>query len=231
MIDLHAHFLPAMDDGAQNAEISIKMLEESAKQGVSVCAATPHCVIHKQEDIDRFLKNREYSAGLLKAELEQRKFAHPKLIFGAEIFLDNDLNEYTGLHRLCIDDTDYILLEFGSKKDNRKCADWLYSMTLKGLKPIIAHIDRYPDFEKMIAEFKGLNLVYQINAGRFLSVPGRMIIRRLMEYDNTYFVSSDMHNVVERSCNMQPAFQKALKKFPQEAENWFELNGKKILNV
>ena len=42
MIDLHSHILPEMDDGSKDAEMSHKMLDEMAAQGVKTVAATPH---------------------------------------------------------------------------------------------------------------------------------------------------------------------------------------------
>ncbi|MBQ7717943.1 MAG: hypothetical protein IJQ50_00175 [Clostridia bacterium] len=229
MIDIHAHFLPSIDDGATDVEMSIQMLTESSNQGVEVCVATPHCVLHKHNDLRSFLAKREESATILKAELEKKGIKHPRLMYGAEVMLDNDINAYPGIEQLCIDDTPYMLLEFDIVRDSRKYADWLYSLTLRGIKPIIAHIDRYPDFDLLIREFKGIDIIYQINASRFNSFLGRRIIKHLLNYNNTYIVSSDMHNMAARRCNMQSAYQKALKKFPAEADKLFILNGQKIL--
>ena len=229
MIDLHAHFLPSIDDGSSDIETSIQMLADSVNQGVEICVATPHCVLHKQENINTFLTKRDNSIRLLEEELEKRDAPYPKLIYGSEVMLDNDINMYSDIERLCIGDTPYMLLEFDIVRDSRKYADWLYSLTLRGIKPVIAHIDRYPDFDILIREFKGIDLIYQINASRFVSIWGRNIIKHLMSYHNTYLVSSDMHNTSGRKCNMQAAYTKALKRFPAEADQLFKYNAKKIL--
>lgn len=229
MIDLHAHFLPSIDDGSTDVEMSIQMLTESAGQGVEICVATPHCLLHKQDNLSAFLSKRSESIQLLEEELKKRNVSHPKLLYGAEVMLDNDINSYSGIENLCIGDTPYMLLEFDIVRDSRKYADWLYSLTLRGIKPIIAHIDRYPDFDVLLKEFKGIDLIYQINSGRFCSFWGRNIIKHLMKFHNTYIVSSDMHNTTTRSCNMQPAYQKALKKFPDKADELFITNAQRIL--
>lgn len=229
MIDLHAHFLPETDDGAKNAEMSIKMLEDSFSQGVKICAATPHCVIHKEGDIDRFLERRQRSFNTLMSEIESKDVKHPEILLGAEVYFDNDINAYKGIERLCIGETSHILIEFGARTNYRLCADWIHSLILKGIHPMIAHIDRYPDYENILAEFNGMDLIYQINAARFLSVFGRRKIRKLLQYNNKYLVSSDMHDTQIRKCNILPAYNKAQKKFTDFAEDLFENNAKKLL--
>ena len=51
MIDAHAHFLPNIDDGAKSVDESLAMLREAYKQGVRLCVATPHAVIHDNDEI------------------------------------------------------------------------------------------------------------------------------------------------------------------------------------
>ena len=42
MIDIHAHILPAMDDGAADLEESLAMCQVAVEDGIEVIAATPH---------------------------------------------------------------------------------------------------------------------------------------------------------------------------------------------
>jgi len=42
MIDIHNHILPAVDDGARDAETSLAMLREAIDQGVEQIVLTPH---------------------------------------------------------------------------------------------------------------------------------------------------------------------------------------------
>ena len=43
MIDLHAHILWELDDGAQGPEESLRMAALAVRSGVSHMVATPHC--------------------------------------------------------------------------------------------------------------------------------------------------------------------------------------------
>ena len=42
IIDIHAHILPGVDDGARDMEESVRMLQEAAEQGITGVIATPH---------------------------------------------------------------------------------------------------------------------------------------------------------------------------------------------
>lgn len=42
MIDLHAHILPAVDDGPADLEESLAMGRDAVEQGLTAVAATPH---------------------------------------------------------------------------------------------------------------------------------------------------------------------------------------------
>ena len=43
MVDIHAHILPGLDDGADRTRTSLRMAESAAQSGVTDLIATPHC--------------------------------------------------------------------------------------------------------------------------------------------------------------------------------------------
>ena len=45
VIDIHTHILPGVDDGSESMEMSLQMLELSARSGGPEVVATPHCNI------------------------------------------------------------------------------------------------------------------------------------------------------------------------------------------
>ena len=45
MIDIHAHILPGIDDGARDIYDTLEMARIAADSGVSSIVATPHCNI------------------------------------------------------------------------------------------------------------------------------------------------------------------------------------------
>ena len=42
MIDIHCHLLYGVDDGAEDRQMSVAMLKDAAKQGISAVILTPH---------------------------------------------------------------------------------------------------------------------------------------------------------------------------------------------
>lgn len=228
MLDLHTHCLPCVDDGAKDLSESIAMLSDSFNQGVRVCAATPHCTLHRPSSIDTFLERRAQGMATLAPNLTD---AMPKILLGAEVYLDNDINNYDGVERLCLEGTDYIMLEFPVDRANPRWAEWIYELNRKGIKVLVAHVDRYMEWEKMMADFKGLDVKYQVNASRFLESMSGKLIKALMAYGHDYVISSDMHNTKFRSCNMGKAYEKAKKKFGDKADALFCANGSKIIGI
>ena len=88
MIDIHCHLLHEVDDGPNNIELSIAMLERAKKQGVTDIILTPH-----------------YRRGMFKFDgervrakiLEIRPYADElgiNLHVGTEIHVNGDLIQY-----------------------------------------------------------------------------------------------------------------------------------------
>ena len=43
MIDIHAHILPGIDDGAEDMYDTLEMARMAAESGLTAIVATPHC--------------------------------------------------------------------------------------------------------------------------------------------------------------------------------------------
>ncbi len=231
MVDLHTHILPGMDDGAKKTSESLKMLSDAYSQGVRLCVATPHFVLHKNGDIDAFLRRRQAKFAELCAAAAESRIPLPQIRLGAEIFMDNNINTYPDLSRLCIEGSRCLLVEFPTEKHDPYWGDWLHSLSLKGYIPIIAHFDRYAHREAMLADFAGVSIVYQLNASRMFSFSGRKLLSLLLERNMSVLMSSDMHNMLQRPCNMKEAFRKARQKFPRDAEELFSKKARTLLGI
>jgi protein-tyrosine phosphatase len=42
MIDIHHHLLPGLDDGSPSMDVSVKMVEMAASDGITHIVCTPH---------------------------------------------------------------------------------------------------------------------------------------------------------------------------------------------
>lgn len=231
MIDMHAHCLPDVDDGAKTIQESLEMLHCAKKNGVSVVAATPHCITDKEEGVAEFLKNRNEAYMALADRISKNKEAYPDIVLGAEVYLGCDISEFSNLHDLCYENTDYLLVEMPSRYETNTLSEWIYNISVKGIVPVIAHVDRYTRYKEFIAEFSQVSdVVFQINANNFLTVSGRHLLKTLFKLHSNFVVSSDMHNCTTRPCNMPDAYRIAGKKFKENRDMLFEFCGEKILN-
>ena len=87
-IDIHAHILPQVDDGAADWEDSAGLLEAAARQGFGHIIATPH--FNRKSGLDLILEKYE------KLELlEKERNPEPVGIsLGQEILYFEDITEY-----------------------------------------------------------------------------------------------------------------------------------------
>ena len=229
MIDLHSHCLPGIDDGAKNVKESVEMLLDSFSQGVTVCVGTPHITVHWNEDISDFLQMRAQSFEMLAEALKDKMDNVPVILCGAEVYIDNDISEYKDLKKLCIEGTDYLLVEMSFVEYNEMYSEWLYSLNTKGITPIIAHVERYPYYDRLIEEISDLNVVYQVNAKTLLKSKGRKFLSYLLQSGKTVVVSSDMHNMGQRKSCIKKAYDSISSQDPQTAAELFNNNAKMIL--
>ncbi len=221
MFDLHSHTLPFVDDGAKDVEMSLAMLKSAKEQGVDLVAATPHCVAKDAEAVDALVTKRQ--AGYEKLmEAIKDKSEYPEIILGAEVYLCKDISDYKNLSSLCYQNTNYILLELPDDNHPSEIAEWIYNISIKGYRPVIAHVDRYPDYDEIMEELGHLDVIYQINAARFLSMSDRRLLRSIFKRHDKFFVSSDMHNTTTRICKMGAAKIIADKKFSNMSRMLFE---------
>ena len=106
-IDIHAHILPQVDDGAADWEDSAGLLEAAARQGFGHIIATPH--FNRKSGLDLILEKYE------KLELlEKERNPEPVGIsLGQEILYFEDITEYLDQGKaLTLAGSRYVLVEF-----------------------------------------------------------------------------------------------------------------------
>ena len=76
MIDLHAHILPRLDDGARSLEESVEMCRISYKDGVRTIVATPHILpgVYKNDRSTILTKTQELNEAIRKFGVGSSEF-------------------------------------------------------------------------------------------------------------------------------------------------------------
>ena len=142
LVDVHSHILPGIDDGSPDVETSLKMIEALQSQGARAIVLTPH-YYSDSISYEDFVARRDNALHLLEKSLPP---GSPKLIPAAEVYITKYLLNNSNLDALKIGNTDYALIEHPFSCDfSQEIYDRLLSLNYDyGIKPILAHIERYP---------------------------------------------------------------------------------------
>lgn len=187
-VDFHAHILPSADHGSENIEMSLSQLRHAADAGVDTIIATPH-FYSDVDTIDAFLARREASY----KELCSANDTGVTVIKGAEVHFYAGLEDLESLEKLCIEGTDYILIE----PPPEPWPYWIPDAFLKiirerRLRPICAHIDRFSHISR--DKIFKLNIDVQMNASAVLETRrSRRYYLDLIADDMIHLLGSDVH--------------------------------------
>ncbi len=224
-IDMHSHILPKADHGSDSLECSLKQVEKAKSKGISHILATPHYYRHR-DNIKDFLARREHCYKKLTEAMKEKNI-DIRIFKGAEVTLEVDLVNDDYLRELCIEGTNYLLLEMPSTK----WTDWTYNAVYEigvrhKVKPIIAHIDRYE--EKQTKRLLEMGVLAQVNAVSICNIFTR---RRILNYIRTgqaKFLGSDVHDA---SAPQYDFYEKALKIIGKEYEEELMQNAAEALGL
>ena len=120
MIDIHTHLLPGVDDGSEDMDMSLELLDMAARSGVEGIVATPHCNI--PDEFDNYV-SPQLDALFRKLDEAREEAGIPlKLCRGMEVFATWELPELLREGRVwTLNDTRYFLMEFAFSEDPDYC--------------------------------------------------------------------------------------------------------------
>ena len=203
MIDIHAHILPAVDDGAKSFEEAISMLTQAVSQGVTHQILTPHVQSSVSKvDPSQFLPIFES----LKAEVKRLNIPI-ELYLGAEVSYRSHLDpDYTAL---TLNHSNYILIEFSPTIES-PIEDVVYNLKRQGFQPIVAHIERYIYLSQTeYVKIKQAGGMLQINADALLGQKDRhqkKLCHFLLKEQLVDFIATDCHSESKRPPNLKEAY-------------------------
>lgn len=138
-VDLHCHYVPGVDDGVRTLDESLRLLTALGQLGYTEVVATPHIRTAMFENRKPGL---ERGFAELVSILDTSRV--PRLSLAAEHFCDD---VFAGLFAkgevLPYRGGRAILVEFRYEAWPQRIEDQLFRMQLKGLRPLIAHPERY----------------------------------------------------------------------------------------
>ena len=220
LVEMHCHILPQIDDGSQDIETSLKMIERLKEQGAKKIVLTPH-YYSDTISLDDFLRYREASYNALIKEVPS---GYPELIPAAEVFISPYLFNNENIDDLRIANSQYVLIEhpFSSPFSEVEYDRLMNLYCDYGVRPILAHIERYPALMEEPFRLDALiqmGCLAQVNVGSFADAP-RGLRKRLIKYLETgrvHLLGSDAHNLDTRPPEYEDGIYAITKKVGQEA--------------
>jgi len=230
MLDIHTHILPGVDDGSRSVEQSITMLKCEAEQGITTVALTPHYDA-KRETPAQFVQRREGAQEhLLNAIGDWQKI--PVMLSGAEVALFEGLSRVEDLEMLCIANTHAMLVEMPFCHWTQRMLRELEELQqLRGVNPILAHIERYLSFQPkgIWSELSDGGIWLQCNTSFFLRWQTRWRAMTMLKKHLIDFVASDCHGTEYRPPNLNTAMEKIQRRAGPESIAFLRSNEEVLL--
>jgi protein-tyrosine phosphatase len=206
MVDVHCHILPGLDDGAETLAISLAMLEEAIADGITHVIATPHASSDFSFD---FAKVR---AGV--DELNSYFADRIVLASGCDFHLNHEnlLAVRRDPRPYCLNQKDYLLVEFNEFSIPPAMDQTLHELRLAGLRPVVTHPERNAILRMhphRLRKWIELGCYVQITAGSLTGVFGsnaQKFAWDWLEKGMVHFVASDAHNTGRRPLKLKFAF-------------------------
>ena len=220
MIDIHAHILPGIDDGAEDMYDTLEMARMAADSGVDRIIATPHCNIpgmygnyFGREYIDRY-------ESVVRAV---RKEKIPiEILPGMEVFSTEDLPELIVNHKIMpLNQSRYILMEFAFDEDPEFADSILKRVEEVGARPVIAHAERYEfiqDYPQIAYRWFRKGYVIQANKGSFLGRFGggpKRAADSLLRHNLISVIASDAHSPLQRTPYMMDVYEELSREYSE----------------
>ncbi len=229
MIDVHAHILPGVDDGARDMENSLKIARQAEQAGVSTIVATPHLMegVYQSdpEELQRVATQLQEEIDAAGIEIE--------ILLGCELMLTHGtLRLLREEQVLSINDSRYVLVEFPQMRIPEDAGELLYSVQMMGYTPILAHPERYTEIQRdpnLLYPWVKEGVIAQLNAGSLLGVFGSRVAETaeiLLEHNLVQLVASDVHYDYQRRGSLNQVLDKL--KSTQKEE--FVATVEKIIN-
>lgn len=195
-VDMHAHFLPGIDDGAANLDESFVLIDGLISLGYKELIATPHIMGDLYKNTPETI---QAAYNLLKAEMDMRGYTVP-VSFAAEYLLDEQFEEKIKSGPLLTFGDNYVLIEtmFYGLPPNIK--EILFTLETDGYHPILAHPERYhfvDDKLTALDDFLERGVLLQSN---ILSLSGyyglkeREMAELMLERELITFYGTDIHH-------------------------------------
>ena len=203
------------------------MLDSYSSRVTDVCL-TPH--FYPSDDLpEAFFARRQKAYEQLLEALAGK--THPRLHLGAEVLYFDGIYRSTAMEDFKLQDSRLILIEMPTGRWTMRMMDQLLELNRNfGLRPVLAHIDRYhfaSGNSECLSYFLSQRGLVQVNADAALSFWTRRKTASMIREKMIHFIGSDAHNVSSRKPNVDAAIAALEKAKASDAVEALEHRGQK----
>ena len=172
--DVHSHFIPGIDDGAQTLEQSIELLTAMRELGYRKVITTPHNMADGYKNTPEIILG-----GLEKLRREVERVGLDITVdAAAEYYLDHELERKVLDRTVLTFGKDLLLFELPFISEPSILLPVVFQMQTQGYRPVLAHPERYGFWHGDYTKYERLKergVLFQLNLSRSreLTVPRR----------------------------------------------------------
>ena len=195
-VDIHSHLLPNIDDGAQNFQDTIFLIQSLKNMGMSEFITTPHIY-------ETFWKNTileiQEKEQLTISNLKLESIEIP-LKAAAEYFIDDHFIDLFKKGEILTLKDNYVLVEISYLNAPIHIYNTIFDLQVAGYKPVLAHPERYAYYHKNFNEYlklKNAGCLFQMNLLSTVGYYGESVFeaaKMLLNKGLIDFVGSDVHH-------------------------------------
>lgn len=234
IIDIHCHLLPGVDDGAENGQMTLRMLRKAYADGVRRIIVTPH---YRKGMFETPSKKIAERYELVRSKALQTGADGIKIYLGCEYHWHTDMvEELKAGRRPTLAGSRYVLVEFSASDSYFLIRRALQELLAAGYIPIVAHVERcmaFSDDVDNVEDIARLGARVQLNADSLLGKCGyrsKRFCKELMSRELVDYIASDSHDIKSRPSRMKECCSYVKKKWGrEEAERIFYRNPSEII--
>jgi protein-tyrosine phosphatase len=194
--DMHSHFIPGIDDGAQNMDESLALLRAMQDLGYRRVITTPHVYTDLYPNTaERILEGLE-----AVREAIRREGLEIEIDAAAEYYLDEHFEKLIEQKQLLTFGKNYVLFELGFMQEPPNLSRAIFNMILQGYKPVLAHPERYDYWHGKLSKYEELadrDVLIQLNVNCLTGHYGQQVKETadaLVDAGLVHFIGSDCHH-------------------------------------
>jgi protein-tyrosine phosphatase len=195
--DMHSHILPGIDDGAQNVEESLALINVLYNKGIRKFICTPHIYKEMYNNTPEIIK-AAYDSLIPHVN---KIYKDVTIGFAAEYYMDDNFDDLLEKNeKLLTVWESHVLIEHGFVQVPPDVTTKIFNLQMAGYQPIYAHPERYEFFmqnKKGYHKLIDAGCIFQVNLLSLIGYYGKTayeLANYLVENKLVSLVGSDIHN-------------------------------------